>query len=216
MRMMMERGAAPKPGKRGRAWLAALLLALFTLGPGMHAAAEVGTTTARVSFKEGDLSLIADPDGSGLDFDFGEHFLPTAAVAYPAENGESHILKVEDGRLNSGSWYVTVQLTSFTEAGGSLLVPEFEAAIRLKDPHVYNENSAVGTVGLTAGDDITVLSNNGEQLVMEADATLSRGVYAMEWADENVTLNIGDSQVYNLQLEAYTALVSWSLNLGPR
>lgn len=177
--------------------------------------AETNATLATVSFKEGDLSIITDPKGSGLDFDFGEHFLPSSAVSYPSENLENHIFQIEDTRLNTGNWRTTVAMTSFTEASGSLIPPAIDAVIRLQNPRVFNENASAGTTGITASDDISVASNGAPQLLMEADATLNRGVYGMEWTPENVTLNISDSQVFLLELEAYSAIVTWSLVVGP-
>lgn len=202
--------------RRVMAALMALMMVLSFLGLAAPAKAETSTSTATVVFIEGDLSLIPDPSGSKLNFDFGSHYLPSTQVSYPAENTNDHILSVEDGRVASGNWYVTVSLSNFAEAGGSSSVEAFAAEINLKNPDVYNANAATGTTGLTHVNDITVASEGDAQLVMEADDTLERGLYSMEWTNANVTLNIGNSQVSKIGLQAYAATVSWSLTQGPR
>lgn len=204
--------------RRFTALFAAIALLVFALAFGAAAPAKAETTssTASVAFIEGDLIIITDPDGSGLDFDFGSHYLPTTEVSYPAENQENHILSVEDGRTNNGNWYVTVGLSKFAESGESPSAPEFDAMINLKNPDVYNENNTIGTTGLTHAADIKVSSGGAPQLVMEADSSLQRGRYSAEWTNANVTLNISDTDVPSIQLTSYTATVSWSLNIGPR
>lgn len=177
------------------------------------------TTTADVSFIEGELEFSGDLGGSGLNFTFGEHTIPFDMVSYPAENVDgglpvSHILPVEDARYNSGDWHVTVSLTSFADSASSP-TSAFDAIISLETPVVANENASAGTAGLTVEDPLNIASGGGATLVMLAEDTLPRGLFTATWTNSKVTLNIGDAEVVNITPVPYAATLTWTLNLGP-
>lgn len=201
--------------------LGLILLIVLALGLGTAALAEglpaTSETTATVSFLDGDLELDGKIGGSGLNFDFGQHSIPAESVSYPAENaGEEgvpvdHALQVVDTRMASGDWFVTVSMTSFTAQDETA----FDAMIQLANATYANANETAGTEGLTVEEDVRVSSGGGSALVMEADDTLPRGIYTVNWKNKDVTLNISDSEVLNLGTVAYSAELSWTLNVGP-
>lgn len=206
-------------------WIAtlALILCLTALSASALAAdlaGRDGTTTASVSFIEGDLEFPGDVGGSGMYFQFGEHVIPISEIAYPAENAAEggspvpHVLPVEDSRYASGDWHVTVSLTDFAD-NATNPTSTFGAFIQLVNPAVANQNTSAGTEGLTVLDDITILSGAQATLVMHADDTLPRGLFTATWTNEQVTLNIGDSEVTKLQPLDYAATLTWTLSLGP-
>lgn len=176
-------------------------------------------TTATVSFIDGDLELGGEVGGSGLHFDFGSHALPAESVSYAAQNTSEgvpvdHVLPVVDTRYVSGDWYVTVALTSFDAATEG--VSSFDAQIKLNDAVLANANASAGTSGLTVENDIAVTSGLGAVGVMSADETLSRGLFTATWTNDKVKLNISDAELLNIGLSAYSAKLSWTLNLGPQ
>lgn len=182
-------------------------------------AGQDGTTTASVSFIEGDLEFPGSVGGSGMYFQFGQHVIPINAVSYPAENTEdgsavSHVLPVEDSRFSSGDWHVTVSMTPFTD---SIIAPTstFNAVIRLLNPVVANQNAIAGTAGLTVVADISILSAGTDILVMSADDTLPRGMFTATWTNDKATLNIGAGEVGSIQPLDYSATLTWTLNQGP-
>lgn len=189
-------------------WLL-LLAMIFLMVPAQADAAS--TTTASVAFTDGSLEIGDITSGSGLNLDFGSHPVPVAAIHYPAENATAHVLPVEDSRMSSGNWHVTVAVTEFIGSEAS----SFEGMISLKDPVVANVNASAGTNGLTVEEDITMASGAGEVLVMVADDTLPRGVFTATWTDEQVQLGISDIQAMNLKPENYAATMTWTLNIGP-
>lgn len=197
-----------------------LMIVLLLIQGAFGSAKALGITSeSTVAFRQGDLRLIVDKtEGSGLNFDFGRHFLPLTEVTYRAENDKPHLLAVEDGRVDSGNWYVSVKMTEFTEAGGSLIQPSFAAMIQLKNPKITADNGSVPVAGtgLTYSEDIQIKSESSWALVMEAPGSLVRGRYTMQWSNRDVTLNIGDSQVWRLEMYAYTSILSWQLTQGPR
>lgn len=197
----------------------ALLLAAL---PGMARgeAPITNTTTATVSFIDGDLELGGSMQGSGLNFAFGEHAIPATQAKYPAKNESgglpvNHILPVEDSRVASGDWQVTVALTAFTDALATA-PSSFDGVIRLMNPVIANANASAGTTGLTAEDDISVVSGESAVLVMAADDTLPRGEFTATWTNDDVTLNISDGEVLNIELLNYVATLTWTLNIGPQ
>lgn len=205
-----------KHGIRGKLFPLAMAALLGIMAFLPAAVAETAQTTATVSFIDGKLTLDNNITGSGLNFDFGEHTIPSVGVSYTAENTSGgmpvqHILQVEDARVKSGDWHVTVALTDFSPLAGD----SFDAMISLKAPAIANANAAAGTGGLTVTQDLLVASGGGEKLVMEADDTLSRGIYSLTWQNDDVALNIGDGEVTKLDVNGYSATLSWVLNVGP-
>lgn len=209
-------------GRHCLALLVALMMGLMLFAtPSLAAdlAGRDGTTTADISFIEGELEFSGDVGGSGMHFTFGEHTIPFDTVNYPAENADgglpvSHILPVEDARYQSGDWHVTVELTPFGDTPTSP-TSAFDAIIRLANPVVANQNASAGTTGLTVESPISIASGGGETLVMTADDTLPRGLFTATWTNEKVTLNIDETEVGNITPVPYAATLTWTLNLGP-
>lgn len=195
----------------GGAIMSLLLLAMAILIVPAQAGAAQSTTTASVTFTDGSLEMGDITSGSSMNLNFGSHPIPVAAIQYPAENATEHILPVEDSRVSSGNWHVTVAVTAFAGSESS----NFEGRIILKDPAVANKNTSAGTAGLSVETEVTVASGAGEVLVMAADDTLPRGVFTATWTDEQVQLSISDAQALNLNPENYAATMTWTLNIGP-
>lgn len=194
--------------------LLASILLVSLLAFSFIATAGAETSTASVSFLEGDLSLGGAAEGSGMNFEFGEHELPAAAVVYETVSSKDHILQVEDARFGSGNWHVTVAMTAFVD---STIAPTstFDAAIGLKNPALANSNTSAGTTGLSADGDVTIISGLGPVGVLHADDTLPRGIFTATWQPEDVALSISDTDVLKITPVAYTATLTWTLNLGP-
>lgn len=187
-----------------------LLVATLALVP-MTGRAEQATTTANVTFVDGILEIGDITGGSGMNLRFGEHAIPAAAVSYPSTNDDAHILPVEDSRMTSGGWHVTVALTTFASASDG----SFSGLIHLTDPSVANRNTSAGTSGLSVEDTITVAGAGGAVLVMAADDTLPRGIFTATWAQEDVSLEITNAEVTKLAATSYDATLTWTLNIGP-
>lgn len=197
---------------RIRRALSIALVALLLIRPAFSLAEvnRISDTTATVSFIEGDLEMVGDVEGSGLDFDFGSHTIPVVGTSYGAQNLLEHFLQVADSRYDSGDWQVTVSLTSFSGDNSA-----FDAVIRLQNPVVSNANESTGTDGLQVESLISIASGGDTVPVMTADGMLGRGRYTAHWTNENVTLNISDGEVGNIAPESYGAKLTWTLSLGP-
>lgn len=199
-----------------------LLFSILLTGLLSTASAEdptVDSTLATISFVDGELELGGDVAGSGLNFSFGKQTIPVAKIVYPAVNEKAgvpvdHVLQVEDARFASGDWHVTVSLTSFIDTDGDP-APSFGGLIILQNPAVANVNASAGTAGLTVTEDLQVSSGGGPVLAMLADKALGRGIYTATWKNEDVTLNLSDSEVSKIGLADYSATLNWTLNQGP-
>lgn len=206
---------------RGMKWALAMVCAMLVMLVGSVSgfADETANTYATVSFVDGDLQIGGEVAGSGLNFQFGEHAIPARSVSYPAVNENAgapvdHILQVEDARISSGDWHVTVSMTSFTGVGPET-VDDFKAKLTLVNPAVANANTEAGTAGLTVTGDLSITSDAGAELVMEADDTLPRGIFTAAWQNDNATLDISNAEVQNIGEAVYSATLTWSLNMGP-
>lgn len=207
---------------KNRVCVTTLLLALilvFAIAGMPMAAGEANdeeSTTATVAFLDGSVRFPDDIGGSGMNLNFGINRLPISAVAYTAVNAlpANHIVAVEDARFNSGDWGVTVTLTSF-ESVGADSPSSFEAMIRFENARVVNANESAGIVGLTVGDPVSVTSNAGAAFVMTATSVLPRGLFSVEWTNDDITLNISGSEVLNISHDKYAATLNWALSVGP-
>lgn len=141
----------------------------------------------------------------GMDIDFGVQPMPlTSEHNYiPAPDG-SHTLRVSDGRLQAGGWYVDAQATPFL--GGS---EDFRLFL-------YRPACTPGLApNLTGGDPkyVSVYSHITNR-VMTAATGLSQGNYDLTCAAEDTQLYIDANWAVGYQPQAYTSTVTWTLNAG--
>lgn len=199
--------------------VSALLVALsLVLGFGsMPAFAESDdsiNTMASISFSVGVITFTGDME---KNISFGINKMPVSASTYPSINraGETeHVVAVLDSRLNAGNWNVTARLTAFTSVDDDP-PSSFNAAIKFVNAAPGHSNSAGNLTGLTASPDFELLSGGGDVLVMSASDALVRDMYAVTWANDDVTLSISDAEVRNIDHVNYEAQLVWVLTLSP-
>lgn len=194
---------------------AGLLLCVLALGCVASAAAtalDSENSEASVSFVDGTLEF-GTLTGSKLNFDFGSHQLPMAAVSYPAENTDGdHSLQVVDSRYVSGDWSVSATLTSFSTSAAPNY--QFDAIIQMVEPVVTSANTLTDKSELAVTDPFKATSGSTVKL-MDASADLTRDAYTATWTNAKVTLDIADAIIPDVGPGAYTATLTWDLNVGP-
>ena len=164
-------------------------------------------STATIEFQ-------ADPDANKLELitalsiDFGIKDLPTGAATYTATT-VSGILSVQDTRgLAEAGWETTAKMGYFNS--GSVTNTAVGATLTLSNGTLSTDgvdaNRPVleNSIALTAGSDSAVP-------VMSAEPTYGVGIWDVQWAPANVTLNLLETPVRGVN----TAVIDWVIVSDP-
>ena len=194
-------------------FLYCLLASPKAFAVGTQAETIAATSTATISFSDGSLRFAIVENSSDFSFGIGNNPLPNMGMTYYAQNEEpkaAYLLAVEDLGFLSNEWYVTITLSPFINENNE----QFAGIIKLDNQTAANQNASIGTNGLIAAKSVECVSGNSA-LIMLGDKLLQNGAFRAIWSNISVSLSISDLEVFKIKPEHYTAILTWSLVMGP-
>ena len=165
-------------------------------------------TTASITFTQGGLEFISED----MDILFGVQSLPYKATTY--ESTDAVTFSISDTRHPSGDWEVRVKRSgSFNLApSGTENTHGFEGVLELvsgKLTYVEGTPSPSDSPEVTVMDPVTVGKFDTEVVVATSDQT--RGIFKIEWNEENIMLSLSDSEAASVTTDRYEETLIWTL-----
>ena len=190
-----------------RKWVSlamAILLALSFYTVAFAAPEGTATTSATITFKQGQLSFNGDPHA--MDILFGEQVLPVDAVTYESVNANT--FSIADARYPAGDWDVYVKRTGeFAKDSSS----KFQGVLTLVAGTVSHSGGAgIDVTGVHVTGNLVV--GTGSALVVSADSNQKAGTFHINWAKKGITLDMNATEAASVVVGSeYREILTWTL-----